>query len=97
MIQGKLREMSQASSAAQSPSASSGQNLLLRLIPLKSGSQVLGVLCLRVEQGVSHFASEQGILEELEQPDHQAAFFWIFLDMVIERARLRARVISNNE
>jgi hypothetical protein len=58
------------------------------------------VLCLRVEQGVLRFASEQGILEELEQPDHQAAFFWIFLDqaiMVIERARLRARVISNNE
>jgi K+-sensing histidine kinase KdpD len=34
MIRGKLRELSQASSTAQSPSASSGQHLLLRLIPL---------------------------------------------------------------
>jgi len=97
MVQGKMREMSQA---AQSPTASSGQNLLLRLIPLKSGTQVLGVLCLRIEQGVSRFASEQGMVEEPEQPSHQAAFFWTFLDeavMKIERARLRARAISNGE
>ncbi len=97
MVRGKMKEMSQAS---QSPSASSEQNLLLRLIPLKSGSQVLGVLCLRIEQGVSWFASKQGMREELEQPNEQAAFFWTFLDQAIvniERARLRARALSNNE
>ena len=94
MVLGKLKEMSEASTSA------SGQNLLLRLVPLKTGSQVLGVLCLRIERGVSWFASKQGMLEELEQPNEQAAFFWTFLDeatMKIERARLRARAVSNNE
>jgi len=96
MIYGKMKEMSQASSA----SASSGQDLILRLIPLKAGNQVLGVLCLRIEHGVSWFASEQRMQEEEEQPGEQATFFWTFLDqaiMVIERARLRARVRSTNE
>lgn len=100
MAQGKIVEMSQTSPASRSPSTPSEQNLLLRLIPLKSGSQVLGVLCLRLEQGMTRFASEKGMLEELDQPDHQAAFFWTFLDqasMIIERARLRARATPNNE
>src|SRR5260370_38571043 len=61
MVRGKMKEMSQAS---QSPSASSEQNLLLRLIPLKSGSQVLGVLCLRIEQAVSWFAIMKGLPAE---------------------------------
>lgn len=98
MAEGKIREMSQASLTAQSPSASPGQDLLLRLIPLKSGSQVLGVLCLRIERGVSRFANEQGMLEEVDQPDDQAAFFWTFLDlaiMKIERAQLLARAVAN--
>ena len=98
MAEGKIREMSQASLTAQSPSASPGQDLLLRLIPLKSGSQVLGVLCLRIVRGVSRFANEQGMLEEVDQPDDQAAFFWTFLDlaiMKIERAQLLARAVAN--
>ena len=98
MAEGKIREMSQASLTAQSPSASLGQDLLLLLIPLKSGSQVLGVLCLRIERGVSRFANEQGMLEEVDQPDDQAAFFWTFLDlaiMKIERAQLLARAVAN--
>ena len=98
MAEGKIREMSQASLTAQSPSAAPGQDLLLRLIPLKSGSQVLGVLCLRIERGVSRFANEQGMLEEVDQPDDQAAFFWTFLDlaiMKIERAQLLARAVAN--
>ena len=98
MARGKMREMSQASSNAQS--ASSGQDSILHLIPLKTGNQVLGVLCLRIEQGVSWFASKQLMQEAQEQPSDQAAFFWTFLDqaiLVIERARLRARVISNDE
>lgn len=95
MMLGKMRETSQSTA----PSASSGQNTLLRLIPLKAGDQVLGVLCLRIEQGVSWFASKQPMQEELEWPTDQATFFWTFLDqaiLTIERARLRARVSSSN-
>ena len=96
MAEGKMREVIQAPAA----SASSGQNLALRLIPLKTGTRVIGVLGLRIEQGVAWFASSQRMLEEQEQPDDQAAIFWTFLDQVIviiERASLRARSRSNNE
>jgi K+-sensing histidine kinase KdpD len=100
MAQGKMREVSQASPASQSASAASPQHSILRLIPLKTANQVLGVLCLRIEHGVSWFASAQRMLEQQEQPDDQAIFFWTFLDeaiMSIERARLRARGRANNE
>ena len=100
IIQGKMIEISKASSASQSTSATSRQNLILRLIPLKAGDQMLGVLCLRIENGVSWFASLQRMQQELEQPTDQSTFFWTFLDqaiLTIEQARLRARAISNNE
>ncbi len=100
IIQGKMIEISQASSASQSTSATLRQNLVLRLIPLKAGDQMLGVLCLRIENGVSWFASLQRMQEELEEPTDQSTFFWTFLDqaiLTIEQARLRARAISNNE
>ncbi len=98
MVQGKIRDMSQTSPATQS--ASAGGNLILRLIPLKADDEVLGLLCLRIEHGVSWFASKQSMQAELEQPTDQAIFFGTFLDeaiRVIEQARLRARTISNNE
>jgi len=98
MILGKMQDMSLASSTSQS--ASSEQSTILRLIPLKAGDQVLGVLCLRIEHGVSWFASKPYMQEELERPTDQATFFWTFLDqaiLIIERARLRARAGSNNE
>ena len=100
IIQGKMIEISKASSASQSTSATSRQNLILRLIPLKAGNQILGVLGLRIEHGVSWFASLQRMQQELEQPTDQSTFFWTFLDqaiLTIEQARLRARAISNNE
>ncbi|OLD84143.1 MAG: hypothetical protein AUF64_02730 [Chloroflexi bacterium 13_1_20CM_54_36] len=75
MSQGKMREVSQASLASPSATASSGQHSLLRLIPLKTGTQVLGVLCLRIERGGLWFASAQRMLEEQEQPDDRAIFF----------------------
>ena len=93
MARGEMQEVSQASTA------SAGQNTILRLIPLKTGNEVLGVLCLRMECGVSWFASEERMLAEQEQTTDQATFFWTFLDeavMKIERAHLRARDISNN-
>jgi len=98
MVQGKMREVRQPS--PDSLTASPGQNLVLRLIPLKTGNQILGVLCLRIEQGVSWFASNQRMQEAQEQPTDQAAFFWTFLDqaiLIIERAQLRARALPNGE
>jgi len=101
MAQGKMKEVGQASPASPSASAASRQRSILRLIPLKTANQVLGVLCLRIEQGVSWFASAQRMPEEQEQPDDQSAiFFWTILDeaiMSIERSRLRARNRANNE
>ena len=98
MVQGKMREVRQPS--PDSLAASAEQNSILHLIPLKTGNQVLGVLCLRIEQGVSWFASTQRMQEAHEQPTDQAAFFWTFLDqaiLVIERAQLRARALPNSE
>ena len=96
MAQGDIREIREHASAAATP----GQHELLRLIPLKTAHQVLGVLCLRIEQGVSWFANKQRMQEEQEKPTDQATFFWTFLDqaiLIIERALLHARTISNNE
>ncbi len=93
--EGKIREIS-----AASQSASTESNSVLRLVPLKAENEVLGLLCLRIEHGVSWFASSQRMQEELEQPTDQAIFFWTFLDQtvrVIEQAQLRARSLSNNE
>ena len=95
MAQGKMREVGQAVLASPS-----GPRSLLRLLPLRTSTRVLGVLCLRIEQGVSWFANAQRMLEEQEQPNDQAMFFWTFLDevvMIIERAGLRARYVANNE
>jgi K+-sensing histidine kinase KdpD len=93
-VLGKIREIRTASSASTEP------NSILRLVPLKAENEVLGLLCLRIEHGVSWFASNQRMQEELEQPTDQAIFFWTFLDQavrVIEQAKLRARTASNND
>jgi two-component system sensor histidine kinase KdpD len=98
MVRGKIMEISETSSASQPVSARS--EAMLRLIPLKAENEVLGLLCLRIEHGISWFASKERMQEELDQPTDQAIFFWTFLDQairVIEQARLRSRTISNNE
>jgi two-component system, OmpR family, sensor histidine kinase KdpD len=64
----------------------------LRLIPLKTGQQVVGVLRLRLQGVPQQFATEERLEEEREHPNARTAFFWTFLDQatsVIERARLR--------
>jgi K+-sensing histidine kinase KdpD len=97
MNQGKTREVSQDSLASQAVSL--GQNLILLLIPLKTGNQLLGVLCLRIEQRASWLLSEQRILEEQAQPTDHATFFWTFIDeaiMKIERVHLRAQKTPDN-
>ena len=98
MVQGRMREVRQPSPDSLSPAAE--QNSILYLIPLKTANQVLGVLGLRIEQGVAWFANSQRMQQALERPTDQAAFFWTFLDqatLVIERAQLRARAVANNE
>ena len=97
LAQGKMRELSQA---AHPTSAGANESALLRLVPLKSANQVLGVLCLRIVDGVSWFASSQRMQEELAQPGDQSAFFWTFLDqasMSIEQTRLRESATPNHE
>lgn len=64
----------------------------LRLIPLKVGQKVVGVLRLRVLDQPRHLPYEEGQPEEHEQTDARTAFFWTFLVEVttlVERARLQ--------
>lgn len=84
MAQGRVQEVK--------PPSSGEKQTLLRLFPLKTATQTLGVLCLRVENGVSWFSSEQALLETQDQPTEQAIFFWTFLDeavMKLEQAQLQ--------
>jgi two-component system sensor histidine kinase KdpD len=64
----------------------------LRLIPLKLGQKVVGVLRLQVLDTAGRFPYEERLEEEQERPGTRASFFWTFLDQVtalIERARLQ--------
>jgi len=64
----------------------------LRLIPLKTGQQVVGVLRLRILDDSSQLTRDERLEEEHEQPNARTAFFWTFLEQassLIERARLR--------
>jgi K+-sensing histidine kinase KdpD len=66
----------------------------LHLIPLKAGTQVLGVLCMRTLNVVSWFPDTEP-MEEGTRDNARVEFFWTFLDQaitIIERGRLRARV-----
>lgn len=71
----------------------------LRLMPLKTGDEVLGVLALRISDPVAWFASEESISEGQKNPDNRVNFFWTFLEQatsVIERAYLRSKVSAGN-
>ena len=65
----------------------------VRLIPLKTGQEVIGVIRLLMEDDPRVLASGMASLGvERERPNSQTAFFWTFLDQatfVIERVRLR--------
>jgi two-component system sensor histidine kinase KdpD len=64
----------------------------LRLIPLKLGEKVVGVLRLRVLENPHRLLHEERLEEEHAHSDAPASFFWTFLDQVtalIERARLQ--------
>jgi len=94
MAQGKTRDILPA---LPTPSASARQQPVLRLVPLKTATQTLGVLCLRIEQG-GWLATFQQMQEVQEQPTEQAIFFWTFVDeavLKIEHARLRSEAASS--
>lgn len=64
----------------------------LRLIPLKMGQKVVGVLRLRVLDQARRLPYEELQAEERERADAHTAFFWTFLDQataLIERAHLQ--------
>ena len=64
----------------------------LRLIPLKTGQQVVGVLRLRILDDPRHLTQEERLEEDLDHPNARTTFFWTFLEQassLIERARLR--------
>ena len=64
----------------------------LRLIPLKTGQHVVGVLRLRILDDSLKLTQDEGLDEEHDQPNVRTAFFWTFLEQassLIERARLR--------
>jgi hypothetical protein len=100
--QGEMVDRPDMPSTSKTPEAGPGAipAPFLRLIPLKTGKQVLGVLCLRMSDPVPWFASEERIVEEQQRPGSPIHFFWAFIEQatsVIERTRLRARVEKGNE
>ncbi|GHO65362.1 hypothetical protein KSC_042540 [Ktedonobacter sp. SOSP1-52] len=73
---------------------------ILRLIPLRTPSQILGVLCLRLKHPIPWLADDQLFHEEERRHTERATFFWAFLDqaiLVIERAHFRMQALSANE
>ena len=65
----------------------------LRLIPLKVGQQVVGVLRLRVRDDERRVPRDEGLEDEYDHaPNARTTFFWTFLDQatsLVERARLQ--------
>ncbi len=64
----------------------------IRLIPLKVGQKVVGVLRLSMQDDPRLFAVEKSLGVEQERSNPRMAFFWAFVDqaaVAIERARLR--------
>ena len=94
MAQGTMREIRQVSAVSQS--APLDPNAMVRFIPLKTSHHILGVLCLRIERGVSWFASGQRMPEEHDLLTNQIPFFWAFLDQAILSIE-RVRALSNRD
>jgi two-component system sensor histidine kinase KdpD len=64
----------------------------LRMIPLKLGQKVVGVVRLLIEDDPRLFTREKSLGIDRDRSNPATAFFWTFLDQaasVIERARLR--------
>jgi len=64
----------------------------LRMIPLKIGQKVVGVVRLQIEDDPRLFTREKSLGIDRDRSNPATTFFWTFLDQaasVIERARLR--------
>ena len=64
----------------------------IRLIPLKTEQQVIGILRLNIEEDVECMALEDGIGNEYDHPTSQGIFFSAFLEQavtIIEQGRMR--------
>ena len=64
----------------------------IRLIPLQTEQQVIGILRLNIEEDVECMPLEDGIGKEYDHPTSQGIFFSAFLEQavtIIERGRLR--------
>jgi two-component system sensor histidine kinase KdpD len=64
----------------------------LRMVPLKLGQRVVGVLRLSMEDDPRRFDEEHGLGINRDRANPQTAFFWTFVDQsasLIERERLR--------
>ncbi|HLL80713.1 MAG TPA: DUF4118 domain-containing protein, partial [Ktedonobacteraceae bacterium] len=64
----------------------------LRMVPLKLGQRVVGVLRLSMEDDPRRFGEEQSLGVNRDRANPQTAFFWTFVDQsasLIERERLR--------
>src|SRR5437879_2754200 len=81
----------------RSTAAGRGVQRSLRLIPLKIGQKVVGVLRLRVLDEPRRFPHKASLEEEHNSPDARIAFFWTFLDQatsLIERVRLQRETLG---
>jgi two-component system sensor histidine kinase KdpD len=73
-------------------SSVAGRAARVRLIPLKTNQQVVGVLSLRIQGEMLPIIEEDRLAKEQVHSNARTAFFWTFLEqatLIIERARLR--------
>jgi two-component system sensor histidine kinase KdpD len=73
-------------------SSVAGRAARVRLIPLKTNQQVVGVLSLRIQGEMFPIIEEDRLAKEQVHSNARTAFFWTFLEqatLIIERARLR--------
>lgn len=71
-----------------------------RLVPLKADQQVIGVLCLRVQNPPFWFANEASMEEEMQQLHNKMNFFWTFVEQsahVIKHTKRRSTNIGDTQ
>ena len=69
----------------------------MRMIPLKIGAKVVGVLRLQLEDDPRLFTHEKSLGVDWDRTNPDTTFFWTFLDQatsIIERARLRSESLQ---
>ena len=69
----------------------------MRMIPLKIGTKVVGVLRLLLEDDPRLFTHEKSLGVDWDRTNPDTTFFWTFLDQatsIIERARLRSESLQ---